>query len=222
MPAEDAPARLTQRFGGLDELRALQLAGLVADDARHGQPRDAAHGQEDHREVLAEDDRGEDDDERQRQRAHDVDAAHQEVLGAAADFRREHAVADAEHEGHGGGDQADEERDHAALEQARKDVASEEVGAEPVRRRGRHGALREVLLHVRIRRDPRRQEADGRDRHEEPARPDGRAVPAEALPAALGGEDLGDGGAHRPRATLGFSAALARSAARLRRSSAAA
>jgi hypothetical protein len=47
-------------------------------------------------------------------------------------------------------------------------------------------ALREVLLHVRIRRDPGRQEADGRDHHEEPATK-GSAVLAEALPPGLGG-----------------------------------
>lgn len=226
MPQDDARPRLAQGNRRLDELAVLQGTGLGADDAGHREPRDAAHRQENHPDVLSEDHRAKDDDERQRERAHDVDHPHGEVLEASADFGRHDAVDDTDEQRDGRGDQADRDGDHTALQQAREQVAPQEVGPQPMGGARGHRAQREVLrLVVRQQvqgRQEGRAEAEGGDADQEPQGDDRGAISLEALPAGFGrGGGVGEGGAHRrSRAVRGSRAAFARSATRLRQSKA--
>ena len=111
MVGEDADLGLAERDRHLDELAVLERDRLGADDARHRQPGHAADGQEDHPDVLAEDHHAEDHDERERQRAQDVDRAHHGALDQAARLAGDDAVEHAEDEGDDRGEHEEREGD---------------------------------------------------------------------------------------------------------------
>ena len=118
MAQDDTRARLAQGNGRLNELAVLQRTGLGANDASHRQPRHATHRQEDHPDILPKDHGAEDDDERQREGAHDIDHPHRKVLEASADFRGDDTVDHPDEQRDGRGNQADGDGNHPALQQA--------------------------------------------------------------------------------------------------------
>jgi hypothetical protein len=87
----------------------VMILRLAAHDARHGQPLDRADRDEDQEDVAAEHDHEQDHEEHERQRIHDVDEAHHQVVDAAAEIAGDRSPGDADHEAHRGREDADQE-----------------------------------------------------------------------------------------------------------------
>ena len=134
--------RGAHRPGRFDERLGPERDHLAANDAGHRQPVDRADDEVKDRDpadavlrepgldvFLAEDREQKDHDEDERYRVEDVDEPHHDVVDPAADVAGDRAVGDADHERHGGRDDADDERDARAPEDARQHVAAEFVAA---------------------------------------------------------------------------------------------
>src|ERR1700749_642172 len=144
-----------------DELLILERDYLPAHDARHRQPRDRAERREQkeylfQRRLPAEEREQHDDDHHVRNRVEHVNDSHHQVVRLAAEIARGRAPGDAYDEREEGGDDADHERDAAALKHAREHVAARGVRAHRVQPRevavgGREG--RERLRERRVGRD---------------------------------------------------------------------
>ncbi len=225
MAENDARVAVAEGARGLDVFHFLHAHDLAAHDARHGEPLDRADGGEEAHDFanaleiaqqgelaqpgvegvhgLLQEDHDEDDKDRERQGVEDVHHAHEEGVGAAADIAGNRAVGDPDEERDHRGDEADHERDSAAVEQAREEVASELVGAQPVFCGRGSGAAREILVGVAVVEEGRHGDAGEGEHEHEDARDHGQAVAPEAQPRvaprrvrALGGGG-GDGGGRR-------------------------
>ena len=116
----------------LDEFALLECQHLAAHDARHVQPLHRTDGGVDQEDVATEHHHQQDHQEHERQRIHDVDEAHHQVVGASAEVAGDGAVEHADHQTDEGGDQRHRQRDLAAMQGAGQQVAAVDVGAEDV------------------------------------------------------------------------------------------
>ena len=219
MPENDAGFSVAERAGRLDVLHLFDGENLAAHDAGHGQPLDGAdRGEEqedfahalhfvegmpaEERELaepyvdglhgLLEEDHHQDDEDREGERVEDVDDAHHDGVEFAACVAGDRAVGDADGQGDERGDESDHDGDASAVEDAGEQVASVDIGAEPVVGAGADGAEVEVHLTVGLR-EERAEGAQEREEDEDHAAEDSDFVFAQALPGVLPGRAAGLG-----------------------------
>ena len=132
MAEDDASLGESQRNRGFDEFLFLEREDLTANDAGHREPFDRSDADEEEPEFVAEVGREDDDDDEEREAVEDIDDAHHDGVGAAAEVAGSGTVDDADGEGDGRGEQSDAQRDAATVENAREDVATEVVASKEV------------------------------------------------------------------------------------------
>ncbi len=167
---EDAQRAGAERARGLDEVLLHQRAGLGVD---HPGDLDPVHHRDHQRhdpQGRAEDGGERDRQQQRRKRHHQVGKAHDAGADPAAEIARDDAEQRADQHRDAIGDDADDQRGARAEDQAREQVAPQEVGAEPEARvRRQRRALErqavEELLARRIGCELRRQQR--RERHQD-------------------------------------------------------
>ncbi len=136
---DDARLRCPERARRNDEIALLQRQHLTAHEARHGRPRDHADGEHHHHrrrnegQVAPDQDLAQQqDEEKVREREHDVGEPHHQVVGEPSAERGQRAEREAERQHDHLRAHADLDRKADALERARPQVATQLVRPEPV------------------------------------------------------------------------------------------
>jgi len=109
---------------------------LAAHDPRHGQPFHCPDGDKQHHEVAVKDHHQDNDEEYERQRIEYIDEAHHDLVERAAHIARDCAIEHADRKADQGRHQTDRERNPCAIKHANEQIASDGIGAEPVRAAG--------------------------------------------------------------------------------------
>ena len=159
---DDAGVAGAERPRRVDELARPQRKRLPSRDPAVGDPALADQRKDQVFESLAEERHDGDREQQRRERPHHLD----ELLDREIDRPGEVAGDRAEDDAHDAGDDHHHDRDHqrdaGAVEQARKNVAPDRIGAEHVRPEqpvGRPQRVREILAVRIVGRDPRAPEA---------------------------------------------------------------
>lgn len=124
--------------------------------------------------------RHEDGEDQLGKREDDVDDAHDQRIGPAAEITRDHAEQDADRQRDGENGDGDQQRDAGADDQPAEDVAAELVTAQQVVRRWCRPGREQVSLLVAIGRQDRREKGHEDDEQHDDRADHGVAVAAEA------------------------------------------
>ena len=141
---------------------------LSPHDPRHGEPLDAAEGDEEVEDAPPGDHHDQDDEEHEGQAVEHVDDSHHHAVDPPPDVARGRAVCHADYKAYERRHQPHGERHAGAVEQPRQQVAPQAVGAQPVagaRRMQRVGQIHRVEGE---RRQHRRQQRQHRQHAHEP------------------------------------------------------
>ena len=185
MAPDDCRRGQAERNRRLDKLLLSQGLHLAAHDARHGQPLHRADGQEEQQEVAPEDHHQQHDEYHEGQRVENIHQAHHDRVHTAADIACHSPPGHADQQRHRGGDKTHRQGNAPAIEDLGKQIATKNVGTQPVRRRGRRGPQVQVLVIVGVGRDPGRQQGQDHETDQHHQAEDRQAVATQANPGIL-------------------------------------